>query len=99
MKAELLSLKKASIVESVSDDLTETQKVRLESLAENVEADSIEEFEYKLKELKEGYFDPKSEQPFIGSLTEEVFTGAESVNESVDPAVAIYANFLGKTVK
>lgn len=99
-KAEVLAMKRSSILEAASEDLTETQKIKLESLAEHVEAQDIKEFEYKINELKEGYFDPKAEQPMIGTLAEEVFHGTqEEIMENVDPTVASYASYLGKTAR
>ena len=99
-KAEVLAMKRSSILEAASEDLTETQKIKLESLADHVEAQDIKEFEYKINELKEGYFDPKAEQPMIGTLAEEVFHGTqEEIMENVDPTVASYASYLGKTAR
>ena len=95
---ELLVIKHKEIVDDVANDLTETQKIRLEKLSESVEASDIEEFRYKVESLKESYFDPSAEQPLLGSLSEEVFGGAVDLEESTD-AVSQYANFLSKTVK
>lgn len=95
-KRELLEIKRKEIVDEVSNDLTQTQKIRLENLSENVEADDIEEFRYKVEQLKEGYFNESSEQPLLSSLSEEVFGG--TVIEEDDSTVSQYAKFLSKTV-
>ena len=95
-KKELLEIKRKEIVESIGDDLPQTQKIRLEKLSENVEAEDIEEFRYKVEQLKEGYFDESSEQPLLSSLSEEVFGG--TVIEEDDSSVSQYAKFLSKTV-
>ena len=95
-KKELLEIKRKEIVEAIGEDLPQTQKIRLEKLSENVEADDIEEFRYKVEQLKEGYFDESSEQPLLSSLSEEVFGG--TVIEEDDSTVSQYAKFLSKTV-
>ena len=96
-KKELLEIKRKEIVEAIGEDLPQTQKIRLEKLSENVEADDIEEFRYKVEQLKEGYFDESSEQPLLSSLSEEVFGGA-IIEEEDDSSVSQYAKFLSKTV-
>lgn len=95
---ELLSLKRASIVDELAEDLTETQKIRLEKLSESVEAGDIDEFRYKVDQLKESFFSGESEQnPLLGSLSEEVFGGTQSLEEDTS-VVSQYAKFLSKTV-
>ena len=96
-KKELLEIKRKEIVEAIGEDLPQTQKIRLEKLSENVEADDIEEFRYKVEQLKEGYFDESSEQPLLSSLSEEVF-GGTVIEEEDDSTVSQYAKFLSKTV-
>ena len=96
-KRELLEIKRKEIVDTIGEDLPQTQKIRLEKLSENVEADDIEEFRYKVEQLKEGYFDESSEQPLLSSLSEEVFGGAV-IEEEDDSTVSQYAKFLSKTV-
>lgn len=95
-KKEILNIKRKEIVEEVGSDLPQTQKIRLEKLSENVEADEIDEFRYKIEQLKEGYFDESSEQPLLSSLSEEVFGG--TVIEEDDSSISQYAKFLSKTV-
>ena len=96
-KKELLEIKRKEIVEAIGEDLPQTQKIRLEKLSENVEANDIEEFRYKVEQLKEGYFDESSEQPLLSSLSEEVF-GGTVIEEEDDSTVSQYAKFLSKTV-
>lgn len=97
-RQELLSLKRAGIVDELAEDLTETQKIRLEKLSESVEAADIDEFRYKVDQLKESFFSNESEQnPLLGSLSEEVFGGTQSIEEDTS-VVSQYAKFLSKTV-
>ena len=94
---ELLDIKRKEIVETIGNDLPQTQKIRLEKLSENVEAEDISEFRYKVEQLKEGYFDESSEQPLLSSLSEEVFCGTV-IEEENDSSISQYAKFLSKTV-
>lgn len=98
---EVLSYKKASIVESVSEGLTETQKIKLEKLSNSVEAEDTNEFQTKLKDLKEVYFNEGEEsKKLLGSLSEEVIGTDEVIaEESNDSSVNAYAQFLTKTIK
>ena len=99
LKTELLSLKKDSIINKLSEGLTDTQKVRLNELSESVEATGSDEFETKLGMVKETYFsNDESNKSLISSLTEEVnteSTDSVSTNGSVD----FYANWLSSTTK
>lgn len=97
-KAFILESKRKSIVAELSEDLTQTQAVRLEKLSEGLEASDIEEFKEKVTQLKEGYFDPSNETPLL-ELSEEVFTGTEALMEDHhNTSVSQYAKFLSKTV-
>ena len=99
LKQEILEMQRSKIVEEVSEGLTQTQALRLERLAENVEASDVEEFKFKVEELKEGYFDPETNQALIGSLTEEVFDNTTSVIDDDNGSISQYARFLSKTVQ
>ena len=97
LNKQLLEIKRKEIVDGIGEDLPQTQKIRLEKLSENVEAEDIEEFRYKIEQLKEGYFDESSEQPLLSSLSEEVF-GGTVIEEENDSSISQYAKFLSKTV-
>jgi dsDNA-specific endonuclease/ATPase MutS2 len=98
---EVLSFRKNSVVEEVTDGLTETQKIRLEKLSESVEAETTDEFKEKLNALKEAYFDnPEIAAKALSSYGDEVHSmneGNVALNEDGSP-VSQYAKFLSKTV-
>lgn len=99
-RAFILESKKAEVINSLCEDLTQTQAIRLEKLAEGLEAESIDEFAEKAKQLKEGYFDESAEMPMLGALSEQVLEPSESfLEESIDSSVSMYAAYLGKTVQ
>jgi hypothetical protein len=89
-------LPRKEIIDEITEDLTETQKIRLEKLSESVEAGDIDEFRYKTEQLKESFFSG-SEQTHLSSLSEEVF-GGHSAHEDDTSPVSQYAKFLSKTV-
>ena len=93
-----LATQRKDILSAVSEDLTQTQAARLEQLADNIDAVDIEEFGTKVTALKEGYFGPESEQPLIGSLTEEVMAGQPVDLQEDNSSISQYAKFLSKTV-
>jgi F0F1-type ATP synthase membrane subunit b/b' len=78
-EAELLEAKKAIAFIKLSEDLAETQKEKLLSLSENIEAGSVDEFVEKVKVIKESYFKDKSE---------ETVDDKETVNEDLESPIA-----------
>lgn len=101
LQKEVLSFKKSSIVDSISEGLTETQKIRLEKLSESVEADDVGEFQEKLEALKEAHFEsPESAAKVLSSYGDEVYSmneNAEMHSQDHGP-VSQYAKYLSKTV-
>lgn len=96
-KAFILESKRKEVVAELSEDLTQTQAVRLEKLAEGLEAEDIKEFKEKVTQLKEGYFDP-SNQKQLFSLTEEILESNDDMLVE-DSVVGAYAQYLAKTVR
>ena len=80
---------KQIIVKTISEDLVDTQKDKLASLAEGVEFTSEEEFSKKLTTIKESYF-PKEGTPKV--VADE--TPVES--EEIAPAMAAYLQAMNR---
>lgn len=95
--AIILESKKNDVFDNISEGLTETQKIKLEKLAKAVVAEDIEEFGYKVEQLKESYFTETAER-MIPLADEIIQESAEPIVESGSP-VNVYANFLSKTVR
>jgi len=94
----VLEYTRSEVVDELTSDMTEVQKIKLEKLSENVEAEDIEEFKYKVEQLKESYFDETYESKF--DLSEEIYTPNEAVlAEENTSTVSVYADFLKHTVK
>lgn len=91
---------KDKLVESVSEDLTETQKAKFKTLAEGIDFTDSEAFEAKLSVIKESYFgmveESTSEYDFdeVDPLEEEVTTKKVS-----DPTMAGYVNAISRSIK
>lgn len=84
----------------VAEGLTDTQKDKLATLAESIEASSVEEFAEKLSIIKESYLSVKKESQAQQQLTEEVEVVQEEVkNANVDPTISKYVQAISRTVK
>ena len=94
--AIILENTKQGAFEEIAEGLTETQKIKLEKLSEAVVAEDIEEFEYKLTQLKDSYFTGLAEQivPMADEIIEEQVM---QIDES--SPVSHYASFLSKTIR
>ena len=87
------------VILEASDGLVDTQKEKLQSLVEGIEADNIEEFTKKVSIIKENYFGEK--QLVTESVVDEepIETEEETVKVSTDPTMSHYAAAITRTVK
>ena len=95
---ELETLKRVNIVKSAGEDLTESQREKLESLAEGVDFKDAEDFAEKISEVKNAYFPVDGETLEEDTVVEEG-TGViseESGEPVLAPEIATYANALSK---
>jgi hypothetical protein len=95
---ELETLKRVNIVKSAGEDLTESQREKLESLAEGVDFKDAEDFVEKISEVKNAYFPVDGETLEEDTVVEEG-TGViseESGEPVLAPEIATYANALSK---
>ena len=92
---------KAKAIDEVSTDLADTEKEKLEKMAENVEYDSADKFREKLETIKESYF-PKSK---IVEATSKDEVDAVAANAPSDftsgksDAMAAYTAAITKNIK
>ena len=82
---------KQIIVKQISEDLVDTHKDKLASLAEGIEFTSEEEYSKKVNQLKESYF-PKEGAPKVSEVADETPVEAEEVS----PAMAQYLNAMNR---
>jgi len=78
---ELDSLKRGNIVRQAGEDLTESQKEKLESLAEGVDFKDAEDFQEKISEIKEAYFPAEGSETIAEETVVEEGTGEFSSDE------------------
>jgi hypothetical protein len=97
---ELETLKRGNIVKSAGEDLTESQREKLESLAEGVDYKNEEDFAEKISEVKNAYFrvdgESLEEETIVeegtGTLTEE----SDSEEKVLDPNMNVYSPAISK---
>jgi len=91
------SLKRGNVIREACEDLTESQKEKMESLANGVDFKDIEDFSDKVNEIKEAYFPTEgetiSEETVIEEGTGEISEEKEPV---LDPSIARYSEALSK---
>lgn len=100
LRGELVEMKKEIAMAHVVDGLTESQAVKLQSLAEGVDFESEEQYAEKLEALKETYF--PSEQSLseeVQGLDEEPLELDEETEVKVDPGMRAYLDAISRTIK
>jgi len=106
LKKDLAEATKEGILSDVCEDLADTQKEKISSLAEGVEFENEEQFKAKLSMLKESYFPQKEvvksedEVTETTSTTEELSEEIEGVQaESRGAQMQAYLDMLGRSQK
>lgn len=98
LNSEVTELKKIMIISDLSEDLAETEKVKLNKLLEGIEFDNEELFEEKVKVIKENYFrTDNSEITKAQALTEEAEVNTPDF--SGNDTITSYAKALSRSVK
>ena len=97
LRKALAEAHKQNVFEEISEGLTDTQREKLEKLAEGVEFDNIEGYASKVEIIKENYFGSKT-------LTEEVdeidpIEEEASDTQYADPNIANYVAAISKTLR
>ena len=97
LRAKLEESAVEKMVESYSKGLTETQAEKLSTLAEGIEFSNVEEFEKKLKIVKENYFGGKT----VLSEGLDSLDPIENETQSVkhDPSVSAYVDAISRSLR
>ena len=97
LRAKLEESAVEKMVESYSKGLTETQAEKLFTLAEGIEFSNVEEFEKKLKIVKENYFGGKA----VLSEGLDSLDPIENETQSVkhDPSVSAYVDAISRSLR
>lgn len=92
-------MKATMIRNELSEGLTDTQKDKFFNLCENVDWDSVDEFETKAQAILESYVTTRTTSTDVEEiLNEEVFV-PETPSKNADPVMQAYAEALKRTVK
>jgi hypothetical protein len=91
------SYKRQEIIDENSKDLADTAKEKFDSLVEDVEYSSEEDFAKKVETIKESYFGQKAEKSADSVDIDDVAVGGETSNEDLSNAMAAYTNAISKT--
>lgn len=101
IKEEREALRREIAFAEVSESLTDTQAEKLESLAEGISYDSVEEFKAKLVAIKESYFSESvesasDETEMLEEEAEDASPKAKILDESVAGYVSALDRFAGR---
>lgn len=96
LQSEIEELRKEKTVSLAREGLTVTQQDKLQSMAEGIEYDSLEDFAKKLDVIKETYFASKS--VVTETVDEEPLEEAEE-KAALAPSMERYASAISRTVK
>ena len=99
LKEDKKQLELADAFKTISEGLTDTQVEKLGVLAEGVSFETVEDYSVKLEAIKDNYF-TESVAPVADEtelLEEEV--EEEASKPAIDPAIALYADSIGRLAK
>jgi hypothetical protein len=97
-RKELAEAKKSIVLRDVCEGLTESQVVKLKSLAEGVDFDSAEDYADKLETIKENYF-PVEELTEDTSFDSDPIELEEETEVRIDPAMKAYTDAISRSIK
>lgn len=91
--------KKVSVINQLTEGLTETQKEKFMTLAENVSYTDLDTFTNKVTTLRESYFSNGAVKAQTELDTVEAGNEGQFITEELNPAMSRYVKVLGRTVK
>jgi hypothetical protein len=96
LHSKVQNFEKQEVVREASSGLAETEAEKLASLVEDIEFDNKENFEIKVKTVKESYFKQDSEESVdeVDSLLGEDNVSEEAVSESMSRYTQAITNFV-----
>jgi hypothetical protein len=100
LKKTLDEAKKEIVLTAVSEGLTESQSIKLSSLAEGVEFEDESSYAEKLETIKENYF-ATSETVLTEetNFDDEPLEIKEDAEKAIDPGMAAYITAISKSIK
>lgn len=98
-RKELAEAKKSVVLRDVTEGLTESQVVKMKSLAEGVEFESAEDYAKKLETIKENYFPQEEELSEDTSFDSEPVELEEETETPVAPEMKAYMDAISRSIK
>jgi hypothetical protein len=98
-RKELAEAKKAIVLRDVTEGLTESQVVKIKSLAEGVEFESDEDYKEKLETIKENYFPQEEISEEDTSVDAEPVELEEETEVQIDPEMKAYMDAISRSIK
>jgi len=100
LRKELTEGKKESVLRSATKDLTESQVIKMKSLAEGVDFESEEDFQTKIDTIRENYF-AEAVASDSGNLDDEPleFAGNDVDQAVADPGMQAYMSAISRSIK
>lgn len=98
-RKELAEAKKATVLRDVTEGLTESQVVKMKSLAEGVEFESAEDYAKKLETIKENYFPQEEVISEDTSFDSEPVELEEETEKRVAPEMKAYMDAITRSIK
>jgi hypothetical protein len=99
IRKELVEAKKKLVLGTICEGLTESQIVKVKSLAEGVEFESEKDYASKLETIKENYFPQEEDLSEDNSFDDEPVELDEETEHYVDPAMRAYTDAISRSIK
>jgi len=100
LRKALTEGKKESVLRNATKDLTESQVIKMKSLAEGVDFESEEDFQTKIDTIRENYF-AEAVASDSGNLDDEPleFAGNDVDQAVADPGMQAYMSAISRSIK
>jgi hypothetical protein len=99
LRKELVETQKKLILRDVCEDMTESQVVKIESLAEGVDFESESDYQEKLETIKETYFPEEVISEDTSFDDQGPIELEEETQETIDPGMKAYAEAISRSIK
>ena len=99
LRKELIESKKKLILRDVCEDMTESQVVKIKSLAEGVDFESDKDYQEKLETIKETYFPEEVISEDTSFDDQGPIELDEETEPTIDPGMKAYAEAISRSIK
>jgi len=93
------SFTKDKLIESVAEDLTDTQKAKFKTLAEGIDYTDQESYVEKIEVIKESYFGASEESTVEYDFDDKEPLEEEASEKPSDPSMAVYLDAISRSIK